>query len=159
MPLLSRFARSLISPIFVNSGILTLRSPGLQADRVEPFTTKLAERVPALPKDAPTLVRINGGAQTAGGVLLAIGKFQRLGALILIGSLIPTTLAAHAFWNEDDPTARAAERVQFEKNLAILGALLLVLINPGRKSKARKGREAKIQVKAEAPGEGVLGDE
>ncbi|MCL2394848.1 MAG: DoxX family protein [Acidimicrobiaceae bacterium] len=151
MPLLSRFARMLMAPIFVNSGINTFKSPGLVAGRVEQFTTKLAETVPALPKDTHTQVRINAAAQVAGGVLLTLGRFQRLGALILIGSLIPTTWAGHAFWNEDDPTTRAAQRTQFEKNLAIIGALLLVLVGPGRQAKAPKGGETRILVTAEAP--------
>lgn len=160
MPLLSRLARPLIAPIFVNSGFVALRSPDPMAARVEPFCTKLAETVPVLPKDAPTQVRINGAVQVTGGLLLALGKWRRLAALILIGSLIPTTLGAHAFWNEDDPTTRAAERTQFQKNLAILGALLLVLVDPGRKSRARKGRAApKIRVSTEAPAGGKAAGE
>jgi len=151
MPMLSRLARIMMAPIFVNSGINTFKSPGLVAPRVEAFTTKLAETVPALPKDTHTQVRINAAAQVAGGVLLALGRFPRVGAVILIGSLIPTTWAGHAFWNEDDPTTRAAQRTQFEKNLAIIGALLLVLVHPGRKAKAPKGGGTRILVTAETP--------
>lgn len=134
MPVLPTVARALLAPIFVNSGSVALRHPAPLVTRVEPFTAKLTSAVPALPQDAATLVRINGAVQLAGGTLLSAGKYPRLAALALIGSLIPTTYAGHAFWKEDDPTARSAQRTQFEKNLAIMGGLLLLARDGGRKS-------------------------
>jgi putative oxidoreductase len=44
--------------------------------------------------------------QVVGGALLALGKAPRLAASALAGSLIPTTLAWHAYWEHQDPTAR-----------------------------------------------------
>lgn len=147
----SRLAGALIAPIFVDAGLTSVRNAERLVPRAEPFTTRVAETVPALPKDTRTLVRINGATQVAGGVLLALGKFRRPAALILIGSLIPTTLAGHPFWNEDDPGEQFAQRTQFWKNLAISGGLLLVLFDPARKSKRAKGRETKVRVTATRP--------
>ena len=47
--------------------------------------------------------------------------------------MIPTTLAGHSYWTHDDPAARAQQRTQFHKNLAMIGGLLLaVLDDPAR---------------------------
>jgi putative oxidoreductase len=134
----SRLAGVLIAPIFVDAGMTSLRNAERLVPRAEPITARVTDAVPALPKDTRSLIRINGAAQVASGVLLALGKFRRLAALILIGSLIPTTLAGHPFWNEEDPGEQYGQRVQFWKNLAISGGLLLVLFEPVRKSKAKK---------------------
>jgi hypothetical protein len=81
--------------------------------------------LPGLPKDAVTLIKWNGMAQVAAGALLAIGKFRRLAAVVLIGSIVPTTYAGHRFWEETDDAARAQQRVHFFKNLGLLGGLIL----------------------------------
>ena len=44
----------------------------------------------------------------------------------MAASLIPTTLAGHRFWEETDPKSKAAQRIQFLKNIAMLGGLLLI---------------------------------
>jgi len=72
--------------------------------------------------------------QVVGGVLLSFGIFRRLAASALIGSLVPTTLAGHRFWEELDDTARQQQLTQFFKNLGLLGGLLLVALDsPSRK--------------------------
>ena len=58
-------------------------------------------------------------------MLLAVGRFRRLAALALIGSIVPTTYAAHRFWEEDDEVVRAEQKVHFLKNLGLLGGLVL----------------------------------
>ena len=57
--------------------------------------------------------------------MLATGRFTRPAALVLAGTLIPTTAAGHAFWNNDDPAARNNNQIHFLKNLGLLGGLLL----------------------------------
>jgi len=68
--------------------------------------------------------------------LLAMGRAPRLAALALAASLIPTTIAGHRFWTETDPSARAAQRIQFLKNAAMLGGLLVVVSQRPRPSEA-----------------------
>jgi len=82
-----------------------------------------------LPADDELIVRGNGAVQVAGGALLALGMAPRLAAVALAGSLIPTTLAGHAFWNVEDPAARKMQRVQFHKNMAMIGGLLFAVID------------------------------
>ncbi len=76
---------------------------------------------------------LNGGAMVVAGVALAAGVTPRLSAAVLAGLLVPTTLAGHAFWNESDPGPRAQQRIQFFKNLCMLGGLLEIAARPGRK--------------------------
>ncbi|ADU49889.1 DoxX family membrane protein [Intrasporangium calvum] len=71
-------------------------------------------------------VRFNGAAMAVGGAALALGILPRAAALGLVASLVPTTIAGHAFWKESDPTARAMHRTQALKNLGLAGGLLAV---------------------------------
>jgi putative oxidoreductase len=71
-------------------------------------------------------VRFNGAAMTAGGVALGLGVLPRTAAAGLAVSMVPTTLAGHAFWQHEDPAARKANRIQFLKNLGLLGGLVAV---------------------------------
>jgi putative oxidoreductase len=67
------------------------------------------------------------------GIAFALGKFPRVSALLLIGSLIPTTLAGHGFWRIEDPITRKLQRVQFHKNMAMIGGLFFAVLDGGRK--------------------------
>jgi uncharacterized membrane protein YphA (DoxX/SURF4 family) len=93
----------------------------------EAVTKPLSARIDVLPDDTAMLIRANGGVQVVAGVLLALGKFRRLSALALIGSIIPTTYAGHRFWEEVDDEKRGQQQVQFMKNLGILGGLILAV--------------------------------
>jgi uncharacterized membrane protein YphA (DoxX/SURF4 family) len=64
--------------------------------------------------------------------LLALGRAQRLSALALAGSLIPTTPAGHAYWTIEDPAARKLQRIQFHKNMAMIGGLLFAVLDQPR---------------------------
>lgn len=105
-----------------------MMSPDRLAATARRVTERIAptiERVhPALPTEARHLIQINGALQVAGGVLLNT-RLSRPAAVLLAGSLIPTTLAGHAFWAVEDPQQRAIQRVQLLKNLGLLGGLLL----------------------------------
>jgi uncharacterized membrane protein YphA (DoxX/SURF4 family) len=43
--------------------------------------------------------------------------------------LVPTTLAAHRFWDLEEPAERSRQRTQFLKNTAIFGGLLVVALD------------------------------
>ena len=45
---------------------------------------------------------------------------------MLLASLIPTTLAGHAYWNHEDPQMRAMQQIQFLKNVAMAGGLIAI---------------------------------
>ena len=120
----------MLAGIFVYGGVDALRHPQAKAAVAGDVATAVAEPL-GLPDDAVTLVRINGGVQVIGGALLAFGKLPRLASLALAASLVPTTSAGHAFWAEPDDAARADQTVQFLKNVAMLGGLVLAAVDTG----------------------------
>jgi uncharacterized membrane protein YphA (DoxX/SURF4 family) len=110
--------------MFVMGGLDSLRNPAPKAPTAEDVGPAIAEPL-GLPTDPVTLVRINGAVQVGAGLLLALGKLPRLSALALAGSLVPTTYAAHRFWEETDERQRAQQQIQFFKNVSMLGGLIL----------------------------------
>jgi uncharacterized membrane protein YphA (DoxX/SURF4 family) len=75
------------------------------------------------------------------GRLLTGSTFVVLGAAVLAGSMVPTTLAGHAFWKVEDPAARKAQRIQFLKNAALVGGLLFEVALDQPKKKAKKSKK------------------
>lgn len=130
MPLLRRIARPLLASTFIYGGVNTLRKPGPHAERATPVVNRIADVLPErAPKDALTLVRVDAAVKVAAGTLLGIGKAPRVSALALAGSIVPTTLAGHRFWEMDDPAQRENHRIHFLKNLGLLGGLLIAAVD------------------------------
>jgi putative oxidoreductase len=129
MSLSRRLARPLLSGIFVFGGLDAARHPGTKVKAAERVARPIAQRVPGIPEDTETLVRINGIVQVGAGLALSTGKFRRVAALVLIGSVIPTTVAGHRFWEEADEATRADQQFHFLKNLGLLGGLLLAAVD------------------------------
>ncbi|HLS61823.1 MAG TPA: DoxX family protein [Ruania sp.] len=102
---------------FVVLGYVTAAAPG---DRV-----RAAERL-GLPQPE-LIVRANGAAMVTGGTALALGIVPRAAATGLVASLLPTTVAGHPFWETADPAVRDARKIQFLKNVGLIGALLVYL--------------------------------
>ena len=122
----SLVARPLLAGMFVYGGLDSFRNPGGKVGRAEKVVPDIADAI-GIDADTEQLVQLNGAVQVGAGVTMALGIFPRLSALLLAGSLVPTTLAGHRFWEEEDDAARAQQRIQFLKNLAMLGGLLLVI--------------------------------
>jgi uncharacterized membrane protein YphA (DoxX/SURF4 family) len=134
MTLLRAASRTLLASYFVASGVKALRDPDALVEAAQPVADRLvpllkqyapAQVANVVPEDTKTLVRVNGAAQVFGGLALATGKGRRLGALVLAGSLVPSTLGKYPFWTRTDPIEKAADRTHFSKNLSLLGGVLL----------------------------------
>ncbi len=67
------------------------------------------------------LLLILGGA----GIILNINI--QLSIILVLVFLVPTTFIMHAFWKGGDANARMSEHINFMKNLALIGALLMML--------------------------------
>ncbi len=150
-------ARPMLASMFVMGGIDSLTHASgkvTKAEKVTDHVPTLAERIaPGLPvpTDPATLVRINGGVQVAAGLALATGRMPRISALVLAASLVPTTYAGHPFWEEKDKTARAGQRIQFFKNISMMGGLLLAGVDTeGKPGVAWRARRAARDVRREA---------
>jgi putative oxidoreductase len=109
--LLNRIARVLLCLVFLHALVGKLTGFG-------GVTGVIAGR--GLPL-APLLLASAIALMAAGSILVISGWRSRLGALLLLLFLVPTTLLFHG------DVADGAERIQLLKNLAIVGGLLLVI--------------------------------
>ena len=109
--LLNRIARVLLCLVFINA---VIGKVGGFADTAGAIAAK------GLPL-ASALVVASMLLLAAGSALVISGWRSRLGAVLLLIFLIPTTLLFHG--NAGD----AAERIQLLKNLSIIAGLLLVI--------------------------------
>jgi uncharacterized membrane protein YphA (DoxX/SURF4 family) len=125
MSISSRIARPLLASNFISGGVGAIQSPEGKVKSAAVVIEPLKARFAFLPEDPATLVRLNGMVQVGAGGLLALGKFRRLASWVLVVSVIPTTYAEHRFWEEVDDEVRRQQRVQFLKNVGLLGGLIL----------------------------------
>ena len=121
-------ARILTGSTYVLLGFDALQAPGTRVDLAAPVLGAVRKVVP-LPADDELVVRGNAAVQVLAGALLALGWAPRLSALALAGSLIPTTAAGHWYWAIEDPETRKLQRIQFHKNMAMIGGLLFAALD------------------------------
>jgi putative oxidoreductase len=131
MSLARRAARAALAASFISGGIDQIRNPQPKAAPASPIAKPIADRVPQLPNDPESLVKLDGAIKVVGGLGLIVGPFARPAALLLAGSLVPTTLAGHRFWETNDPEQRVSDRVEFFKNVSLLGGLLITALDTG----------------------------
>ncbi|TMC65512.1 MAG: DoxX family protein [Chloroflexota bacterium] len=129
MRLVRTVARPMLAGLFIASGMDVLANPEPRAKLAKPVVDKVAAFVPLAPSDPKAAVALNAAVHVGAGSMLAAGILPRLAAVALATSLVPTTLAAHRFWELEDPALRSRQRVEFLKNCAILGGLLVVALD------------------------------
>ena len=155
--ILRRAARPMLAAIFISGGIEALRSPQAHARAAKPVLEAVGPAVDQAVEVAPLdlderpddemLVKIDAGVKIVAGTMLAFGKFPRLASTALAASLIPTTLAGHRFWEEDDPEVRAQQQIHFLKNVGLLGGLLIASADTqGKPSIGWRARKAAAQL-------------
>lgn len=157
MTLSRLLARPLLASTFVVGGAASLKDADAKAaaakpvtDRLVPLAQKIAPQVP-IPSDPATLVRINAAAQVVAALALATGRVPRISSAVLAATLLPSTAAGYRFWEQRDPTQRAAQRVHFFKNVSMLGGLLLAAVDTeGKPGVAWRARRAAKDVRREA---------
>jgi len=79
---------------------------------------------------AETAVQATGAMLLAGGVSILAGAKPKQGLAAIVGFLIPVTLQMHRFWDVEDPQQRQNEMIHFAKNMALIGAALMMLQIP-----------------------------
>ena len=72
-----------------------------------------------------------------GGILVLIGYRSNFGATLLLLYWVPVTFITHTWWNDPDLSQRA-ESIEFMKNIAIIGGLLLIIINGSGRYSVRR---------------------
>ena len=114
---LSFLGRLLIAAIFIMSGLSKI---GNYAGTVQYMSAKGIPMAPFFLYGAVLF-------EVAGGLMIALGLRYRIGALMLIVFLIPTTIIFHGNF------ADRVEMIQFLKNLSIMGSLVFIFANgPGK---------------------------
>jgi putative oxidoreductase len=109
--------RILFAALFLGSGIAHL----MQTEAMAGYAT--SRGVPQA-----RLATIATGVQIiVGGLLVLLGVWIDLGALLVAVFLVSTAVLMHPFWKETDAQARQMEMVQFNKDLGLAGAALLIM--------------------------------
>ncbi len=132
--MLKSLGRVCLSGIFIIAGAEAFSAPG-------PRTGKVAGAGIPEPEMA---VKINSATMVLGGILLALGIMPKAAAGALIGTMIPTTLVGHAFWKEEKPQAQSMQRVQFLKNLGLVGGLLWIIAEASEEKHAKNHVEVEM---------------
>lgn len=79
-----------------------------------------------------------------GGILILIGYRSGFGAILLLLYWVPVTFILHSWWN-DPVELQREESINFMKNIAIIGGLLMIYINgSGRYSVKRLFATTKV---------------
>ncbi|MGD0037666.1 MAG: DoxX family protein [Bacteroidota bacterium] len=72
-------------------------------------------------------VAFSGVLLIVGGLSVLFDIFPGFGLIALALFLVPVTFIMHAFWKIQDPIAKMGEMINFTKNIALLGAVLILL--------------------------------
>jgi len=75
-------------------------------------------------------VILSGIMMIVGGLSVVLGFQMIIGMWLLVLFLIPTTMLMHNFWTATDPADRMNSHIQFFKNVALIGALFLLISIP-----------------------------
>jgi uncharacterized membrane protein YphA (DoxX/SURF4 family) len=75
-------------------------------------------------------VAVTGAMLVLGGLSLLMGVFPVVGVILLAAFLIPVSFTMHNFWKIQDPQQKMIEMVNFLKNMALLGSVLMFLSIP-----------------------------
>ena len=117
MELLLLIGRILFGGFFIMSGINHFTNAGMMSGYAK------SKNVPG----AYLAVVGTGVMLVLGGLSVLLGLFPVVGLVLIVVFLLPTSVLIHNFWTVEDPQARAAEQVNFLKNLALAGAALALV--------------------------------
>ncbi len=112
VPLLGRV---LLSPVFIIAGIGKIQVFSGE----EAFVASKHLPLPAVALGVAMLIEL------LGGLAILVGLYARFTAWIVFLYMIPITFLFHNFWTMDG-AARADNMLHFEKNVAIMGGLLIL---------------------------------
>ncbi|HXF98175.1 MAG TPA: DoxX family protein [Gaiellaceae bacterium] len=109
--------RILFAAVFILSGLafhLAKRAMAVEYAR--------AKGAPLPELSAP----LTGVAIVLAGVMIVIGLWVDLAALVIAAFLVATAYWMHAFWKVEDPMERLQEQTHFQKDLALAGGALIL---------------------------------
>ena len=151
MKVTRRIARPMLAAVFIQGGIDALKNPESKKRKADKVAPAVADTL-GIPGDTVDLVRINAGVMVGAGVMLAMGWMPRLASAALAGTLVPTTLAGHRFWEETDKQAKTQQTLHFLKNVGMLGGLIIAATDTeGRPSLGWRAHKAATKARKSLP--------
>ncbi len=72
-------------------------------------------------------VLVSGAMMLLGGLGIISNMYLTVSVWMCVVFLVGAAFSIHTFWKIEDPMAKMGERINFEKNLALAAALLLML--------------------------------
>jgi putative oxidoreductase len=117
MDILYLIGRILFVAVFLGSSVFHLTDKGTMAGYAESRGVR-----PGRP-----MVLLSGLQILAGGLLVLLGIWTDVGAILLALFTLLTSVLIHNFWREHEQMARMNETVQFQKDMALCGAALILL--------------------------------
>jgi uncharacterized membrane protein YphA (DoxX/SURF4 family) len=112
--------RTIFGGFFAFNGINHFRHQKMMSQYAE------SKGVPA----AEAAIPATGALLLGGGMSIMAGLKPKQGLAAIIGFLIPVTLQMHRFWEVQDQQQRMNEMINFSKNVALVGAALMMLELP-----------------------------
>jgi putative oxidoreductase len=117
MDLVLLIGRILIGLVFVGAGIqVHLVSRKQSAEMARAVGTPFPE----------ISVPLTGVVIIVAGLMVALGVWPDLAAILLILFLLPTAYLFHGFWRIEDPQEQGNQTGHFMKNVGLVGAALVV---------------------------------
>ena len=71
-------------------------------------------------------VFLSGVLMVLGGAGIIVGPYTQLATLLVLLFLVPTTLMMHQYWKVTDPAQKMGEEINFYKNVALIGSLMMI---------------------------------
>ena len=84
---------------------------------------------------SPLLLIVATFLELLGSLLVLLGLYEKLGAILLILFLVPVTVLIHEFWFLEG-AARELQISLFLRNMAIIGGLLMVALHFGKNQRS-----------------------
>ncbi len=72
-------------------------------------------------------VLLSGAMMILGGLGFVLNTNIKESSILLIIFLVPTTFMIHNFWKESNQNNKMNDQINFMKNIALIGALLMIL--------------------------------
>jgi putative oxidoreductase len=112
--------RIILGGFFINSGVNHFIGFGMMTQ----YAKMKGVPFPAIAQAMTGLMLLLGGFS------IVVGIYPFVGIVLLVLFLVPVTFMMHNFWNIEDPQLRMADKINFTKNLALVGAILMLLAIP-----------------------------
>lgn len=132
MTLVRVIARPLIASSFVLSGVDRLRNAGATAPQLKPVLASVTKVVPsaaAVTGNEKLVGQVLGATQVGAALLLGIGRFSRVAALLLAVTTTVNTLVDYRSADASTPEGKKDRRSQLLKNLSLIGTVLLATVD------------------------------